>query len=663
MAVTRKNKLMWVIGGAQGSGVDSAATMFARAVAFGGFYIYGQREYYSNIMGEHSYFQIRAHERVIRSTLERIDLLASFDAETVFMHALEVEANGGIIYNPKLESIPVERVATMDRRARADTQKYLKERGLGDTLGDILKDAHQRGVILFPIPYDALIKQLAEAVGETQISKLKRNENTMAVAASCAILNYPMEYLVRAFSDVFKGKKKVIDLSTRAAEIVFNHIKKQHGGEFSVVLEPIPTDEPRIYITGNQATALGKIAGGCTFQTYYPISPATDESTYLEAHETFPEDGVVSPEHFEAQLLQKEKTGSILVVQTEDEIAAVCMATGAALAGARASTATSGPGFCLMTEAIGWAAINEVPLVITLYQRGSPSTGMPTRHEQGDLRFAIHAGHGESPRIIFASGDSQEAFYDAARSFNYAERYQTPVIHMLDKALASSAQTYRVFDTSPIKIERGKLLSEADLEQISHNGGYMRFKFVEDGISPRSIIGQKGGIFWNTGDEHHEDGHITEDPVVRVNMMNKRAKKLEIALKEIPAGEKFTFYGDPKAELLLVSWGTTKGAILDAMERMEVRGLPFAFLQVRLLCPFPAVDLEPILTRHPILACVECNYSGQFAGIIREQTGIAVNHHVVKFNGRPMSMGEICDAVRDILAKKAPRRLVLTRGA
>lgn len=660
----RKNKVLWVVGGAQGSGVDSAAGMFARAIAYGGYYIYGQREYHSNIMGEHSYFLIRAHSQPVRSLLYRIDLLTTFDAETVFLHALDVEEGGGIIYNPKQVNTPASKVGTLDRRPKADMQKYLQEKGLGETVGDLLKDAESRGVMLFPIPFDDLLKELAKVIGEPQVGKLRRAENTMAVAASCAILSYPLDYLKRALADVFKGKTKTIDQNIQASQIVYDYIEKNCKKNFSVVLEPIPTDEPRIYITGNQAVALGKIMGGCTLQSYYPISPATDESTYLEAHERFPENGHTPPEQAEVEAL-KERTGSILVVQTEDELAAICMATGAALTGARAATATSGPGFCLMTEAIGWAGINEVPVVITLYQRGGPSTGLPTRNEQGDLRLAIHAGHGEAPKIVIASGDSQEAFYDAARSFNYAERYQCPVIHMMDKSLASSTQTYKMFDTSPIRIERGKLLTEDDLDAVSHNGGYNRFEFTDDGISPRAIIGQKGGTFWNTGDEHHVDGHITEDRIIRIQMMDKRMHKLDVALKEIPAEEKYTFYGDPKSELLVVSWGSTKGAILDGMERSARTGFPFAFLQVRLLWPFPAADLEPILKRHKILAVIENNYSGQFAGLLREHTGIDAAHRIVKFTGRPMSMGEICDSVKAIVngKGKAPKRLVLSRGA
>lgn len=217
-------------------------------------------------------------------------------------------------------------------------------------------------------------------------------------------------------------------MNVRAVKLTYDFVRDTfRTQDFHFRLVPEETSERRLLVNGNQAVALGKLAAGMTFQTYYPISPATDESVYLEAHETFP--------------ATNGEEGSVIIVQTEDELAAVTMASGAALTGARSATATSGPGFSLMAEGLGWAGINEVPLVVTLYQRGGPATGMPTRSEQGDWQFAIHAGHGEFPRIVMASGDNTEAFYDAAQAFNYAERYQMLVIHLLDKALASTMQT------------------------------------------------------------------------------------------------------------------------------------------------------------------------------------------------------------------------------
>lgn len=645
----RTNRLNWVLGGTQGSGVDTAANLFARSCAFGGLHVYGQREYYSNIMGEHSYFQVRISERPVGAPLDRIDLLVSFDAETVFLHALNVVQSGGIIYDAKLVEIPIDRVPALDARPREDLRELLRAQGRGRTLGDLLSVVSERGVRLYPVPYDELAERLAEEQGEP-LSKVKRTINTMAVAASCALLDYDIERLAKGLQHVFKGKKKIVDLNVRASELTYEHRAEAFDEDFPYRIEPIETDEQRMYVNGNQAVAMGKLLAGCSFQTYYPISPATDESVYLEAHEIFD--------------LNEGEKGAILVLQTEDELSAVNTATGAAIAGARAATSTSGPGFSLMIEGLGFAAINEVPLVITLYQRGGPSTGMPTRSEQGDLRSVIHAGHGEAPRIVLASGDLEEAFYDEIRAFNWAERYQAPVIHMLDKSLASSSQTRPFYDWGEVRIDRGHILSAAELSQDGH---YRRFQFTDSGISPRTVLGVKGGIFWKTSDEHDEEGHITEDPVVRVRMMDKRMRKLETAAHQIPTNEKLNVFGDPHADTVIISWGSTKGVIAAAMEQLSDEGIGVRFVQVRLLWPFPAGAVREHLTGAQRVIAVENNYSGQLAGLVREQTGVAADHLIVKYNGRPMSVEEVYEALKAAIAAERradtqTKRVVLQGG-
>ncbi|MCS7275205.1 MAG: 2-oxoacid:acceptor oxidoreductase subunit alpha [Candidatus Bipolaricaulota bacterium] len=637
----RVNDLAWLIGGAQGSGVDSAANLFAKACAFGGLHVYGQREYYSNIMGEHSYYQVRVSARPVRATRSHTDVLVSSDAETVFLHAPSVVPGGAIVYDPKLTETPLSKVAALEHRARHDIERYLSSKNLPVTMGGMLQDAESRGVKLYPIPFDELLQKMTG--GQlTQLAQAKRMANAMAVAASCAILGYEIKFLEQALENIFHGKKKVVEANLKACNLAYEYVAQKFKQDFFIQLEPLQTTEFRLYITGSQAVALGKLAAGCTMQTYYPISPATDESVYLESHELFE---------------TRDGTGAILVVQTEDEIAAITMATGAALAGARAATSTSGPGFSLMVEALGWAGINEVPVVVTLYQRGSPSTGMPTRHEQGDLRFVLHAGHGEFPRIVIASGDLEECFYDEIRAFNYAEKYQLPVVHLLDKSIASSSQTQKPYDLQRARIERGLLLHDAQTDN------YKRFLYTETGISPRTALGTPGGIFWNTGDEHDEWGHITEDPVERIQMMEKRAKKLEIAAREIPLEEKINIFGDPDAELMLISWGSPKGAILDALEVLWAEKLPVCFAQCRLLSPLPSDDLKKLLERAKRRACIENNYSGQFAGLVREATGIAMDHLILKFNGRPITMDEVYQSVKQILLGRALRRMVLTHGA
>jgi 2-oxoglutarate ferredoxin oxidoreductase subunit alpha len=282
---------------------------------------------------------------------------------------------------------------------------------------------------------------------------------------------------------------------------------------------------------------------------------------------------------------------------------------------------------------------------------------MPTRSEQGDLQFAIHAGHGEFPRLVLASGDIQEAFYDAAQAFNYAERYQMLVIHMLDKALASTTQTVPPFDVASVRIERGALYSPPP--DASGNGAYERFAPALSGISPRALLGQPGGMHWLTGGEHTVYGRVTEDPVVRELMMEKRAQKLALAAQEIPLNEKLKVYGPPYAPLTVVSWGSNKGAIREALRSLEVDGIYARLIQVRLLWPFPTDELRPLLEAAAPLVVVEMNFSGQLAHLLREQTGRQSDYLVVKYNGRPMSGQELYRAFSSIHAHTAEPRIVL----
>jgi len=317
-----------------------------------------------------------------------------------------------------------------------------------------------------------------------------------------------------------------------------------------------------------------------------------------------------------------------------------------------------------MVEGLGWAGMNEVPVVITYYQRGSPSTGLPTRHGQDDLRFAIHAGHGEFARIVLASGDLQESFYDAALAFNYAERFQMPVIHLLDKAMANSSDTYPIFNMSKVRVERGEILDSEGLHKLlQETGEYRRFKLTKSGISPRIPLGTEGTVLWNTGDERNELGHISENPKVRTLMMEKRMKKLEVVEREIPTSEKLNFFGGEDGAATVISWGSPKGAILEAKERLEAEGIKINFLQVRLMHPFPAEEVSKLLKGADRIIDVEMNYSGQLAGIVREKTGILIEDCILKYNGRPMTCDEVYESIKNVLAGKAERRQVLMHGA
>lgn len=649
-----------MIGGAQGSGVDTSAGIFARAAAGGGLSVFGKREYYSNIKGEHSYFQVRVSKTEIRSHVDTVDMLATFEEETIFRHALEVRPEGAIIYDPDQDPKRLADVPTIERDARSALNDELAKNGLSADVRGILELARRRGVHIYPVPYNDILKKVGEQHGETSLSALQRMLNVLAVAASFALLGYDEELVKEAVRKQFKSKPKVGEMNASAVAAAYEFAREKYDGSFGIKLGPVDAPAARLFVRGNSTVAIAKELAGCRLQTYYPITPASDESEYLEAHAEMELDGRApeNPQVAEAQVMQKK--GSIAVVQSEDEIAAVTMAIGGGIAGVRSSTSTSGPGFSLMAEGLGYAGMNEVPVVVTLYSRGGPSTGLPTRHEQGDLRFALHAGHGEFPRLVLASGDLEETFYDTVRAFNYSERYQTPVIHMVDKALANSDATMAMFDVNKVKIDRGLLVKTIT---DSVNGEFSRFSPTNSGVSPRPPLGTKGGVYWLTGDEHDHLGHITEDPTNRNMMMEKRMGKIDLADSEIPIEERLNFFGPPDADVTVVSWGSTKGAILDAMGWLKDDGISVNFIQVRLVHPFPTQRVKEILSRAKKIVGIEMNYSGQLIGILRERTCIPVDQMVVKYNGRPMSCEEIYDAVKMIHAGTAPKRVVLNRGA
>jgi 2-oxoglutarate ferredoxin oxidoreductase subunit alpha len=652
----------WMIGGAQGSGVDTSANIFAKAVTQGGLHAYGKREYYSNIKGEHSYFQVRVSKNPIRSHIDTIDMLATFDDETIARHAWEVKKDGAVIYDPSLGGNNISNIPTIERPVLNYLKTELEKNSLNYTINDVIEVARRKGVHIYAVPYMDILKKVGEKFGDTTLSFLTRMLNVMAVAASFALINYDQEKVSEAIRNQFKAKPKVVEINIAAVAAAYDYIRAKYNGSFGYNLETILTKEKRIFIRGSSTIGIAKILAGCRLQTYYPITPASDESEYLEAHQSIDLDDSLAtddPQIPEAEVIQED--GSIVVIQSEDEIAAITMAVGGGLAGVRASTSTSGPGFSLMAEGLGWAGMNEVPVVVTLYQRGGPSTGLPTRHEQGDLRFALNIGHGEFPRIVVASGDLEEAFFDVTKAFNYAEKYQMPVIHIIDKALANSDQTYPIFDPKKAKIERGLLIKgSVDGED---NDNFDRFQSTTTGFSPRPALGTKGGIHWTTGDEHDEHGHISEDPTIRVTMMEKRMKKLELVANDIPIDEKVNFFGPASADITIVSWGSTKGAILDAIEWLREDGISVNFLQIKLINPFPTEYVKEVLSRAKKIIDIEMNYSGQLGAVIREKTCIPIDQYVVKYNGRPMSCEEIYGAVKSIVGETAPKRVVLKRGA
>ena len=630
----------WMIGGPQGSGVETAANIFSQVFSKMGYQIFGKREYYSNIKGEHSYFAVRVSDKQIRSSIKGTNMLIAFDAETIFRHANDVLENGIIIYDSTLENIKVSDVITFDNDFKERMEGFLKSNNKENTIKGILELASERGASIHSVSFRSLLFELSEKIENPRIKTMIRMFNVLGVSLSLGLLMIPTEKLTESINSIFSKKKAIADMNVSAANFAYNYAAAKFGStDLKFNINEIK--ENTLLVQGYYGTSIGKIIAGCRFQSYYPITPATDESNFLETNEILE--------------INEDRPGSTLVIQTEDEISAIGMAIGSSLTGVRSATCTSGPGFVLMIECLSWAGINEVPVVITFYQRSGPSTGLPTRHGQDDLLCAINSGVGEFPRIVYASGNVSDSFYDTANVFNYADVFQVPVIHMMDKFIASSVTTCQRFDETKVNIDRGKLLDEPP------SNPYKRFEHTADGLSPRSKIGLENGIFWNTGDESDVEGHISEDPVNRVEMMDKRQSRLDYILEKIPESEQIVKHSD--GEFCVVSWGSTQGPILDAIDMLKNEGINIGFVEIKLLHPFPKELLKKSFSNSKTIIDVEANYTGQLGSIIKQNLEKDPDYYILKYTGRPMTCTELYDTLKKIVNNNAEKREVLTYGA
>jgi len=629
----------WLIGGPQGSGVESGANIFSKVCAQMGYQIFGKREFYSNIKGEHSYFTVRVSDENIHSNVNDVNLMVSFDAETIFRHYDEISSDGGIIYDSELENTTTDKVRTLDAPFKDRLHKLLESKNKPFTIAGVLELATEKGATLYPVSFKSLLETLSEKVDNPRLRGLVRMYNVIGVSLSLGLLKMSSTSLVDSIDDIFSKKPQIAEINKQTANYSYAFASDTFEN-FNYNLIGISKQPDTILVQGHYGTSLGKMVSGCRFQSYYPITPASDESVFLESN------GILE--------IENNRPGSTIVVQTEDEISAIGMMIGASLTGTRSSTSTSGPGFALMTEALGWAGINEVPIVITLYQRSGPSTGLPTRHGQDDLLFTVFAGCGDFPKIVYASGDIEESFYDTGNCFNYADKFQIPVIHMMDKLLSSSVVTCKKFNPKKISIDRGKLLDKIE-------GEYKRFAFTDDGISPRSKLGMDNGIFWNTGDESDEMGHISEDPQIRIKMMDKRMSRLDLILDSVPITQQAISFG--VHDYTIISWGSTKGPIIDAQSMLKKEGIDIGFIQIKLLHPFPTKHVQSLLKGAKVLIDIEANHSGQLGKIFKQNISRDIDYHILKYTGRGMTSTEIYDSLKKIVENKAAKREVLSHGA
>jgi len=445
------------------------------------------------------------------------------------------------------------------------------------------------------IPWD----RVASAIGGNTIYA-----NTVAVGACCGLLNFDLSLMAGLLQEAFAKKDpKIVETNLKCATAGYDLAKNLKS---KVMIKPGKTSG-KMYITGSEAIGLGAIASGLKFYSGYPMTPSTGILNFLAG---------------------KADDFGMVIEQAEDEIAAINLVAGASYAGVRAMTATSGGGFCLMTEGVSLIGCIETPVVLVLGQRPGPSTGLPTRTEQGDLEFALSAGQGEFPRFIFAPRTPEDAFYLTQKAFNLADKYQVLSLIMSDQHLADSGWTLAKFDPDKIKIER-YLLTEQELAELKE---YRRYDLNETGISPRTIPGASRHLVIADSDEHDRQGHITEDLQWREEIVKKRLIKYKSMREEISRPVK---YGDSAAKTVLIGWGSTYGAMKEAVDILTAKNRKVVMLHFNELWPLPLEYLERELSQYDNIVAVENNATAQFMRIVSGQTGILPTHKILRFNGQP----------------------------
>jgi 2-oxoglutarate ferredoxin oxidoreductase subunit alpha len=573
--------LNWAIGGEAGDGIDSTGKIFARALSRAGRHVFTSKDFASRIRGGYTAYKIRTSVDRVESVVDRLDVLIALTERTIDENLDELHDDSVVIYD-----------------------------GEQTTMQDVEVPGDITGL---PVP----LKDLAEEAGGAIM------RNTVALGAACEVSDFPIENLDEALEKRFGDKgTAIVENNKEAARLGQEYVQEHHDQTHPYDLET--TDEDYVLLNGDEAIGMGAIAAGCRFYAGYPITPATDVMEYLTG--------------------RIEQYGGA-VVQAEDELAAINMALGAARAGARSMTATSGPGIDLMTETFGLVATTETPLVIANVMRSGPSTGMPTKQEQGDLNQMLFGGHGEIPRFVVAPTTVAECFHKTIEAFNLAEKYQIPVYLTADLALAVTEQTYdpEEFDMDAVEIERGNVVDEAEVDEwLDEKGRFRAHAATEDGISPRAFPGTIDGAHMTTGLEHDELGRRTEEEEVRVEQVDKRQRKVDTAEEREDWDPRE--FGDPDADTLVLSWGSNEGAMREAMEFLEEDELGVRFLSVPYI--FPRPDLTEDVEAAEDVIVVECNATGQFADLI-EHDALTRVQRVNKYTGVRYKADELAEEIRD----------------
>ncbi|MFC2160500.1 2-oxoacid:acceptor oxidoreductase subunit alpha [Acidobacteriota bacterium] len=575
-----------MIAGQAGDGVLFTGNVLAKILKKEGWEVATYRYFPSNIRGEPTHYTIRASQKKVFGLGNKINVLLSFDCASIIKYT-KLMAQGGVVF--------------------CDGEELNR-----------LKPIHKKGKTFHKLP----LRILTQKHFKNEIFK-----NTIALGALCFVLDLNFRIIERIIIDTFlkrKGKEIVrknieaLNLGCEQARMIVD------SSERHTLIKK--KDKGKMFISGDEAIAVGALAAGCRFFAAYPICPATEIWQWLALH--FPK--------FNG-----------LVVQTEDELSAINMALGASYAGARAMTSTSGPGGSLMMESYGLSGMAEIPIVVVSVQRVGPSTGMPTKSEQSELNQWVFGSHGEFPRIVLSPGTIDECFDFTVKAFNLADKYQVPVVLLTELDFGQNYRTVKRFDLSKIKIDRGKLLSEEKLKSVNN---YKRYAFTPNGISPRALPSMKNGIHMVESNEHDEKGYRDENPENRIRMMQKRMSKLSFAEKDMIPPK---LWGDHKATVGIIGFGSTLGPVVEAVEELYDLNIRAKNLQIRTVCPFPVDAASDFIQSCEFVFVVENNYSGQLHDLIHSQVkpktrmNKILNYSSVAFRSVDIS-NHIKGAIRDV---------------
>jgi len=560
-----------VLCGQAGMGIQTVEHLLTRIFKLAGYNVFATKEYMSRIRGGVNSTQIRISSKPVRAPTERIDIL-----------------------------VPLNKGALQHLESRISDRSFI----LADkeSIGSDLDRTRHR---FFDLPFTGTATEIGSKI----------YSNVVAAGTIAALFRVELQTASKYIEQYFAAKSAdVVQKNITALKKGFDlglDLAKSSGIDFDI--SGGSQTQEQILINGSEAVALGAIAGGCNFIASYPMSPSTGVLAFLAKHAS--EFGIVAE-------------------QAEDEIAAINMGLGAWYAGARAMVTTSGGGFALMTEGLSLAGMLESPMVIHLAQRPGPATGLPTRTEQGDLELALYAGHGEFPRIIFAPGTLNEAFYLTQMGFNLADKYQVPVFVLTDQYLMDSYYDTTVPDLSKVKNQRCTVRTKKD---------YQRYAFTDSGVSPRGVPGFGEGLVLVDSDEHDTAGHITEDLDLRIKMVDKRLKKGESLRKDILGAE---YTGPEDYKNLVVCWGSTYNVIAEATQNLGRKDL--GLLHFRQVYPLPAETID-YLHKAQKTIIVENNATSQFAKLIKLQTGFDIEEKILKYNGLSFYVEELTEKLEEIL--------------